>query len=81
MPVAQRVLGDSHDLTLQMRWNYALALYLDARATLDDLREAVETLESVERLWKRIYGPSHPDTPCVQKALKEARETLAARAA
>ena len=28
MPVARRVLGESHDLTLRMRWSYA-ALYED----------------------------------------------------
>ena len=45
MPVARRVLGESNDLTLKMRWNYAKALYKDPGATLDDLREAVTTLE------------------------------------
>ena len=45
LPVARRVLGESHDTTLRMRWNYAAALYKDPGATLDDLREAVTTLE------------------------------------
>ena len=54
---------------------------MDASATLDDYREAVETLESVARFWTRIFGPAHPETPSVQGALKEAREALAARAA
>ena len=50
-------------------------------ATLDDLRESVEALGSVAPLWTRVFGPSHPDTPNVQRALKEARKALAARAA
>ena len=35
MPVARRVLGESHELTLKMSWNYARALYKDEAATLD----------------------------------------------
>ena len=68
-------------LTLQMRWIYARALCLHDRATLDDLREAVETLESVARLWARVFGASHPETPNIQLALNKAREALATRAA
>ena len=56
-------------------------LYDDAAATLDDVRKGVEILESVAPLWKRVFGPAHPETPCVQNALKDARKTLAARAA
>ena len=40
-----RVLGESNELTLRMRGNYAAALSPDTAATLDDLREAVTTLE------------------------------------
>ena len=80
-PVARRVLGESHDLTLRMRFNYARALFKDPAATLDDLREAVETLESVAPAWTHVFGPAHPETPRVQVALEEARKTLAARAA
>ena len=52
-----------------MTWLYARALYQADGATLDDLREAVETLEDVERLWKRVFGEAHPETPRVQGAL------------
>ena len=45
MPVARRVFGESNELTLKMRWNCTLALYRDDRATPDDFREAVTTLE------------------------------------
>ena len=37
MPVARRVLGDSNDITLKMRWNYADVLYQDPGATGDDV--------------------------------------------
>ena len=77
MPVARRVLGESNELTLKMRWCYALALYRDSGATLDDLHEAVSTLEETERLWTRVFGAAHPETPRVQGALATAREELA----
>ena len=64
-----------------MRWLYAMALYQDDGATLDDLREAVETLESVARVWTRVFGKAHPETPRLQGCLEDAREALAARAA
>ena len=61
-----------------MTWLYARALYQADGATLDDLREAVETLEDVERLWKRVFGEAQPETPRVELALEDAREALAA---
>jgi len=81
IPVARRVLGETKVITLRIRWVYALALYNDKGATLDNLREAVETLDSVAQLWKRVFGEAHPETPSVQAALANAREALAARAA
>ena len=50
-PVARRILGEEDRLTIKMRWNYADALYKDDdAATLDDVREAVTTLEDLERI-------------------------------
>ena len=77
IPVARRVLGESNDLTLRMRWLYSAALYEDSDATLDALREAVTTLESVAPSWKLVFGDSHPETPRVQGALADARNRLA----
>ena len=54
MPVARRVLGESRELTLLIRWHYAKALYKDAGVTLDDLREAVTTLEEIGRTARRV---------------------------
>ena len=77
IPVARRALGDTGDLTLSVRSIYAAALYLDTSATLGDLRESAEILESVANSWKRIFEPAHPETPKAQDALKYAREALA----
>ena len=79
MPVARRVLGDTHDHTLRMREIYARALYYDPDATLDDLREAVATLEDTERTARRVFGGAHPVTTGIERRLRNARAALAAR--
>ena len=80
MPVARRVLGESNELTLKMRWCYAVALYQDP-ATLDDLHEAVTTLEETERIARRVFGGAHPTTVEMESALKNSREALRTREA
>ena len=79
MPVARRVLGDSNDIPIMMRCNYAMALYNDANATLDDFREAVRTLEETARSARRVLGGAHPLTTALEPALQEARAALHAR--
>ena len=79
MPVARRVLGENHDLMLRMRWTYGTALYLDDGASLDDLREAVTTLEETARTARRVLGSSHPLTPTIERYLQKARTALRAR--
>ena len=79
MPVARRVLGDSHDNTFKIRWYYARALYRDPGTTLDDLREAVTTLEETTRIARRVFGGAHPVTEDIEKSLRESRAAFAAR--
>ena len=79
LPVARRVLGESQELTLKMRWTYARALYGDPGATLDDLRESVETLQETAKIMRQVFGGTHPLTVGVEKALRESRDALAAR--
>ena len=77
-PVAQRVLGDDI-LTLKMRQAYANALYKDHAATLDDLREAVTTLEEIEMIVRRVLGGAHPTTTAIEVILRMARAKLRAQ--
>jgi hypothetical protein len=79
IPVARRVLGDNDSLTLQMRGNYADALYLDTDATLDGLREAVTTYEETARTARRVLGGAHPTTEGLVKDLRNSRAALRAR--
>ncbi|CAH0371295.1 unnamed protein product [Pelagomonas calceolata] len=79
MPLARRVLGESHELTLTVRQNYAAVLCNDPSATLDDMREAVTTLEESERVARRVYGGAHPLASGIEHALRNARAALRAR--
>ena len=78
-PVALRVLGGNHEYTLMLRKTYGRALSKDPGATLDDVREAVTTLEDAERISRRVLGRSHPTTAGVEGALRAARAKLRAR--
>ena len=77
--LARRVLGENHEITLRMRWNNAEALYKDASSTLDDLREAVTTLEEIVPTTRRVFGGAHPLTKMIEKGLRAARAALRAR--
>ena len=79
MPVARRVLGEGHQTTLKMRKVYAKTLYFDEGSTLDDLREAVTTLEDTERIARRVFGGEHPTTTGIEDELEDARAALRAR--
>ena len=73
IPVARRVSGDDDETTLRMRWNYAHSLCMDPAATLDDLREAVTTLEELERIARRVLGGQHPLKVMIEDRLRNAR--------
>ena len=64
---------------MTMRSNYARALYGDPGATLNDLHEAVTTLEDSERIARRVLGGSHPQTNGTERHLRYARAALRAR--
>jgi hypothetical protein len=57
---------------------YARAL-CSAGATLDDTREAVNTLEDTERTARRVYGGAHPLTGALEEQLQVSRAVLRTR--
>ena len=79
VPVAQRVRGDSNEDTLRMRWIYAAALFYDPGAMLDDVREAVTTLDDKAPIARRVLGGAHPITAGIERDLRNARAALRAR--
>ena len=62
-----------------MRRTHAAALYEDDGATLDDLREAVTTLEETQRTARRVLGGAHPLVVGIEGELRNARAVLRAR--
>ena len=62
-----------------MRMNYGRTLYNDDGATLDDLREAVTTLEETERIARRVLGGARPLPLAIEANAREARDRLVAR--
>ena len=64
---------------MRMSRSYAKAIYRDAGATLDDLREAVTTLEDTARIAQRVLGGAHPLTTDIEGNLQDARAALRAR--
>ena len=79
VPVARRSLGECDELTLKMKANYAATLYADPAAALDDLREAVATLEETVRTARRVLGGEHPTVSTIVQSLRHARAALRAR--
>jgi len=76
MPVARRVLGEGHGLTLRILLSYGRVLYRDPDASPDDLREAVTTLEETERIARRVFGGAHSLTKAIERHLQNARAAL-----
>ena len=76
MPISRRHLGESNHLTLSLMNNYATSLYEDPSATLDDLSEAVNTLEETERTARRVLGGAHPLTLLTEEGLRRSRAVL-----
>ena len=62
-----------------MRSVYADALWEDPAASLDDLREAVTTLEETAPIARRVLGGAHPVTTWIEATLRDARAALRAR--
>jgi hypothetical protein len=59
-----------------MRTVYAAALCKDSAATVDDLREAVTTLEDTGRTARRVLGGAHPITTAIELHLEVSRAKL-----
>ena len=79
IPVARRALGESHVLSLGMRWFYARLIHEDTTATLANLREAATTLEEIVPTARRVFGGEHPLAKGTELSLQNTRAALRAR--
>ena len=83
-PVPPPLIPSTVDITLIAKQYYAETLYNNvnagaSRRPLDDLREAVTTLEDVERTARRVFGGAHPLTKDIETNLQIAQAALCAR--
>jgi len=62
-----------------MRKIYAKSLYEDPGAMLNDLHEAVTTLEEIEPTTRRVFGGSHPLAVAIEGNLQKARSVRRGR--
>ena len=49
---------------------------MDADATLDDVREAITTLDGTVRIARRVLGGDHPTVSTIKDDLRQARAML-----
>ena len=68
-PVAQRVCGAEHDLTLSLREDLSRAI-LDGESSAEEKRQALRMLEDVAGVRRRVLGPAHPETLFTQTELE-----------
>ena len=84
-PVPAPVIDDDDEparlivKSFELRESFAETLYKAAGATLDDLREAVTTLEDAKPIARRVLGGAHPTTKNIEEGLRIARAALRAR--
>ena len=77
MPLAARIHGPNHEMTMRFRGAYAYVLWDDPAHTLDDCLESVAIYEDIERFYLRQLGENYPETLNVRRELEAAREQLA----
>ena len=63
---------------VRVRSGHARTLYEDDSASLDDLREAVATLEEIEPTARRVLGAVHPTAVDIERSLRLVRRAIAA---
>ena len=68
---ASDTLVDFHTVNVDLR--------ASLKQSVDDLREAVTTLEDAGRIARRVLGGTHPTTEHMAVALRQARAALRAR--
>ncbi|CAH0374186.1 unnamed protein product [Pelagomonas calceolata] len=69
LPVARRVLGSEHEVTLSIREDLCRAT-LDGESSAEEKREALRMLEEIAGVMRRVMGPAHPNTLNAHSILK-----------
>ena len=60
LPIARRVCGNADDATLGLRLAVPQSIVRNPDATKEELRGAMEELEDLFRVTRRVFGDQHP---------------------
>ena len=78
LPIANRVLGKDHQMTLAFQRNIVIGLLRDEKSTREDALQAEKIVKDMLVRLRRVYGPTHPDTRLMEEHwLCQAQEKLA----
>ena len=75
--MALRTRDDRNEFVLDLRANYARAIYRDTNSSRGAVHDAVAIIEDVVRTSRRVYGIRHPFFAEYQQDLESARMRLA----
>ena len=75
--VARRTRDDRNEFVLDLRANYARAIYRDTNSSRGAVHDAVAIIEDVVRTSRRVYGIRHPFFAEYRQDLERARMRLA----
>ena len=76
LPIANRVLGEDHEVTLSMQRNVVINLLNDPESTKDDASQAERTARSALTVVRRVFGAKHPQTRVMESWLRHAQNKL-----
>ena len=77
LPLARRVLGADHHMTLRLAHDYAYAVLECAAPSRDELVFAEKLLEDTVRRLRRVLGPEHPVTQKAEDDMPKIRRRIA----
>ena len=61
----------------KLRLTYAQALFYDKSCSIEDMIESHTILKDVDRRWRRVLGPTHPDVQMVEEATSTVGNAIA----
>ena len=62
LPIANRVLGTDHRITISLQRNVVIGLLEDDNSTREDALQAERMANDTLSRLRRVYGAQHPDT-------------------
>ena len=77
LPIATRVLGKDHDVTLSLQRNVVIGLLRDEKSTRQETLQAEKLAKDMLVRLRRVYGAQHPLTRNMEAWLIQVNNKLA----